>query len=152
MLLFATLNASTVSAGRSLAQSQTPQNSDVDSLNFALNLEYIEAEFYSCAATGRPIPGEKLHTSFSVPPAVQLHPAFCALCQQALPKQCCRRQPSPNLREGTNIHCVCNSIELSITSGKCSGKTMAGVAQNTCVEEDHPALAARGQTSHKQDR
>ena len=44
--------------GSAIAQSNAP--TDVDILNFALNLEYLEAQFYIIAATGAPLPNSQL--------------------------------------------------------------------------------------------
>ncbi|KAK9792069.1 hypothetical protein WJX73_006566 [Symbiochloris irregularis] len=49
---------------RSLQQAEAPAPggalSPVDIANFALQLEYLEAQFYSCAATGQPLPSSLL--------------------------------------------------------------------------------------------
>ena len=42
------------------AQAQTAAPTDPDILNFALNLEYLEAQFYSYAATGLGLPNSQL--------------------------------------------------------------------------------------------
>lgn len=72
---------------RALAQSATPAITDV--LNFALNLEYLEANFYNFAATGSPISasysgtptGPVTGTSSALTAAVQANPTVLALAK-----------------------------------------------------------------------
>ena len=72
---------------KAFAQSATPSVSDV--LNFALNLEYLEANFYYFAATGSPIPaaasgtptGPITGTDPALTAAVQANPTVLALAK-----------------------------------------------------------------------
>ncbi len=52
----AVLSACGSSAGDAIAQNPPTANADVDILNFALQLEYLEAQFYSFAAFGTGLP------------------------------------------------------------------------------------------------
>ena len=72
---------------KALAQTATPAITDV--LNFALNLEYLEANFYNFAATGSPIStsysgtptGALTGTSAALTAAVQANPTVLALAK-----------------------------------------------------------------------
>jgi hypothetical protein len=53
------------------AEAQTTGPSEVDVLNFALNLEYLEAQFYSYASTGQGLPANLLTGGVGTQGAVQ---------------------------------------------------------------------------------